>query len=211
MTRSTKTVEDTKGYNITVTGRNVQVTDAMKDYAIEKISKIDRLSERVIDVAVTMDIQKLDHKVDIVLKVNNWIIKSSASTTQMYASIDEAVHKMERQLYRHKNRIQDHHAKSTKEVDMNVNVIRRPEYADLDEINDDIEAETRRRQESAMRPHHIVASETKPLKTLSYDEAVVKMELSGDIFLVFRCENDQKLKVMYRRNDGHYGVLEPEG
>lgn len=210
MTRNTKIIEDSKGYNITVTGRNVHVTDAMKDYAIEKISKIERFSDRIIDVTVTMDIQKLDHRVDIILKVNHWIIKSSAATTQMYASIDEAVHKLDRQLRRHRKRIQEHQAKGVKVIDMNVNVIR-PNYGEVDLINEEIEEENRRRDEAQLHPHQIVSRETRPLKTLTSDEAIVKMELSGDLFLLFRSEADQKLKVMYRRGDGDFGVMEPEG
>ncbi|MDP1835656.1 MAG: ribosome-associated translation inhibitor RaiA [Chlamydiales bacterium] len=209
MARNAKILEANKGFNITVTGRNVHVTEPMKDYALEKISKIERFSDRIIDAMVTMDIQKLDHKVDIVLKVNHWIIKSSAVTTQMYASIDEAVHKLERQLQRHKKRIQEHQAKGLRVIDMNVNVIQSP-YTDLDEINDEIDAENRRRESNNMQPHHIVARETRALKTLSYEEAMTKMELSRDLFLVFRNEQDQKLKVMYRRSDGHFGVQEPE-
>ncbi len=210
MSRSTKTFDAAKGYEIHVTGRNVQVTDSMKDYAVEKIQKIERFSERIIDATVIMDIQKLDHRVDIILKVNHWTIKSSAVTTQMYASIDQAVHRIERQLQRYKTRIQEHQAKGVKVIDMTVNVIERPEPSDIDEVNEAIESENRRREESQMRVHKVVARETRPLKTLSNDEAIMKLELSGDLFILFRCENDQKLKVMYRRADGNFGVLEPE-
>ncbi len=209
MARKTKTVESDKGYNINVTGRHVQVTDSMKDYAIDKISKIERFSDRIIDVTVTMDIQKLDHRVDIVLKVNHWTIKSSATTNQMYASIDQAVHKLERQQRRYRTRIQDHQAKGLAVVDMNVNVFQRPEDLTA-EINDEIEAENRRQEIEAYRPHHIVSKETRPLKTLTPEEAVIKMELSRDKFLIFRSEDDRKLKVIYRRSDENYGIIEPE-
>ena len=103
MTDKTKTDH----YSISVTGRHVQVTDAMKQYAIEKVSKIERFSDRIIDVQVTMDIQKLDHIVDIVVKVNHTLIKSHATTTDMYASINTAVQKLERQVRRYKKRLQE--------------------------------------------------------------------------------------------------------
>ena len=210
MTRDTKSSEAVKGYNITVTGRNVHVTDAMKDYALDKVSKIERLSDRIIDVSITMDIQRIDHKCDLMMKVNHWVIKSSAVTTDMYASIDEAVHKLERQLRRHSKRLQDHQAAGVKVIDMRVNVLQRPEYADVEEINAEIERENDRRRAEKYQPHRVVAKETRPLKTLTYDEATLKLELSGDLFLLFRCESDQQLKVMYRRDDGNYAVLEPE-
>lgn len=205
----TKTVEN-REFTISVTGRNVHVTEAMKEYALEKVAKMERFSTQLIDASITMDIQKLDHKVDIILKVSHWVVKSSAVTTDMYASIDKAVHKLDRQLRRHQKRIHDHHAKGLKVVDMNVNVFHKP-FSDLEEINEEIEAENRRLEEQHVQIPEVVAQETRALKILSYDEAMSKLDLSGDFFLLFRHEVDQKLKVMYRRSDGHFGVQEPEG
>ncbi len=211
MNRKTKALEFVDaGYNVSVTGRNFQVTEAMKDYAIEKISKLDRFHSRIIDVNVIMDVQKLDHKVDIVMKVDQIKIKSHASSSDMYASIDMAVNKLDNQLRRYKERINDHHAKGVKVVDMNVNVIRAPELDELFEVNDEIESETANRRIDRYRPHEIVGKTTRPLKVLTPEEAIMKMELSGDAFLIFRAEHNKKLNVIYRRKDGNYGIIEPE-
>lgn len=199
-----------EGYKIHVTGRDVLVTDAMKDYAIEKLSKIERFTSRIIDVHVTMDIQKLDHRVDIVIKVDHIKIKSSATSTDMYASLDRAVEKIERQLRRYKTRIREHTAKPVNIVDLKVNVYKRPEDEELEDFNIDIEDQNREDMVERYRPHEIVKQETVPLKTLTFDEAVMKMELSLDSFLLFRHEEDQKLKVIYRRDDENYGVIEVE-
>ena len=199
-----------EGYEIHVTGRDVLVTDAMKNYAVEKIRKIERLSDRIIDVKVTMDIQKLEHRVDIVLKVDHVKIKSQASSTDMYNSIDRAVEKIERQLRRYKKKIRDHTAKSLNIVDLKVNVLQRPPEEDLLDINDDIEEENIKSLEDQYKPHEIVGVKTRALKTLNFDEAIMKMELSGDSFLIFRGEEDQKLKVIYRRKDENFGIIEVE-
>lgn len=201
-------VED--GYNVMVTGRHVLVTESMKDYLMDKLSKLERFSPRLIDLIATMDIQKFEHRVDLVLRFNNMKIKSHAACDDMYASIDRAVDKLQNQIRRYKNKIQDHHYKGLKEVDMNVNVIRPHQNDEINEINGDIESENMQRLVDSYRPHHVVSNETMPLKTLSLDEAIMKMELSGDVFLVYKAEEDQKLKVMYRRNDGNFGVIEPE-
>lgn len=199
-----------EGYKIHVTGRDVLVTDAMKDYAIEKLSKIERFTSRIIDVHVTMDIQKLDHRVDIVIKVDHVKIKSSATSTDMYASLDRAVEKIEKQLRRYKTRIREHTAKPINIVDLKVNVYKRPEEEEIEDFNIDIEDQNREDLVERYRPHDIVKQETVPLKTLTFDEAIMKMELSLDSFLLFRHEEDQKLKVIYRRNDENYGVIEVE-
>lgn len=211
MNRKAKAAEFLEvGYNITVTGRHVQITDAMKDYAMEKVAKIERFSHRIIDVIVTMDIQKLDHRVDIVLKVDHTKIKSTAITPDMYASIDKAVDKIQTQLRRYKTKLQDHQAKGRAVVDMSVNVVRHAREDELVELNDEIENETRRRLVDKYQPHVIESREVHALKTLSDGEAIMKMELSGDVFLIFRSEEDRKLKVIYRRDDGNYGIISPE-
>lgn len=197
-------------YTIHVTGRNVMVTDAMKDYAIEKVSKIERFSNRIIDVQITMDIQKVEHRVDITMKVGHTLIRSHAGGEDMYACIDKAVDKLESQLRRYKTKLQDHHARPLEMVDMRVNVYRAPKELEVDEVNDAIEEETARRLEEEFKPHEIVAEETMPLKQLTVDEAIMKMDLSGDWFLLFRNEADHKLNLIYRRNDGNYGLVHPE-
>ncbi len=200
-----------EGYKITIVGRHVHVTDSMKEYARDKISKIEHFSSRIIDVAVTMDIQKLEHKVDIVMKVDHIKLKVQASSNDMYVSIDKAVGKVIRKLRRYKSQIQDHQAKSISVIDMNVNVIKGPAgLGDIEEINLDIEDENRKALEDEYKVHQIVSQEKRPLKTLSSDEAIMKMDLSGDTFMVFRSEEDLKLKVIYKRADTNYGIIEPE-
>lgn len=212
MSRKSKAAEFLQDvYNISVTGRNVVVTDAIRDYAIEKVSKIERFSDRIIDILVTLDIQKIEHRVDIVAKVDHMKIKSHAVSDNLYASIDKAADKLEAQLLKYKDRIQDHHAKGVKVVDMNVNVLSSALDSEIVAINDDIEDENRRRLADKYRPHRIINREKRPLKTLTDGEALMKMDLSGDTFLIYLSEETQRLKVMYRRKDGDFGVIEPQG
>jgi ribosome hibernation promoting factor len=210
MTRKSKAAEFVQeSWDVQVTGRNVLVTDSMKDYAIEKLSKIERFSNRIVDINVIMDIQKLDHRVDIIAKVDNVKIKSHAASEQMYASIDMAVAKLTEQLRRYKTRIQDHQSLGHEEVAMQVNVYAPPTEEEL--INEEIEAENAQVEIDRFKLHKVVKQETRPLKTLTQNEAIIKMELSGDHFLIFRSEEDCKLKVIYRRSDDHYGIIAVEG
>lgn len=195
-----------EGYNITVTGRHVMVTDAMKDYAIEKVSKIERFTDRILEVVITMDIQKLDHRVDITMKVNHIKIKSSAISSDMYVSIDMAVHKIETQLLKYKQKLQDHQTRAVSEIDMRVNVIRPKELQELDEVNDAIIEESLKAEDS----FSLVPDDTRAMRTLTVEEAIMKMDLSQDAFLIFKEIDDQKVKVLYRRTDGNYGLIEPE-
>lgn len=199
--------EESLGYNISILGRNVQVTEAMKKYAWDKLTKVERLHTHIMDLHMTLDIQKLEHIVSIVAKFDHFKVKVQASSTDMYASIDKAVDRLQTKLRRWKHRIQEHAQKKLNVVDMRVNVLQRP-YDELEEYNAEIEAKNK--QDQAFIPHKIIGQDTRILKFLTADEAVMKMELSGDNFLIYRDEIDRNLKVIYRRKDGNYGVIQVE-
>lgn len=208
MAAQNKFEEDSSGYNINILGRHVLVTDAMKNYATEKLAKLERFHNHIIDVHVTLDIQKLEHIVLIVMKFDHIKITARAETTDMYVSIDEAVDKIQNQFRRWKDKIQDHTKKRIPISEMQVNIFERPD--DVTEYNKEIEYEVAKERASELKPGKVIGNKTIPLKMLRMDEAVMKMELSGDSFMVYRCEEDQKLKVIYRRTDGNYGIIKPE-
>lgn len=194
---------------VNVTGRHVMITEAMKDYAKEKTLKLERFGLRIWDINILMDIQKMQHIVKVEFKVNGFPLKSTAVSENMYASIDSAIDKVQAQLRRYKSRLTDHHAKGHKEIEMRVQVLERPKNLELVAINDEIDEENTRQVEDVLRPHSVVHVETRPLNELTQDEAIMKMELSEDLFLVYRNEEDKKLRVIYRRHDGNYGIIEP--
>lgn len=201
--------EDAAGYRIDVIGRNIQITDPIRAYIWDKLSKVERFHNHIMHVHVTLEIQKLEHVCTIILKIDHTQVKCQASSTDMYASIDRAIDRLQSLLSRYKSRIQDHHRKKSSIIDVQVNVLQRP-YNELEEINAEIENETIASELKHYRSPKIIGTETRPLKVLTIDEAVMKMDLSGDSFLLFRSEEDQKLKVLYRRTDGHYGLIQPD-
>ena len=125
----------------------------------------------------------------------------------MYSAIDKASDRIIKLIRRYKTKLQSTRAKHLSTVDVHVNVIK-PLQDDLAAINDDIIAENAHKEEDRYKLHEIVAKETIPLKTLTQDEAVMKMELSNDPFLIFRGEEDQKIKVIYRREDQNYSLVQ---
>jgi putative sigma-54 modulation protein len=198
--------EESLGYSIDIVGRNIEVTETMRAYIWNKIGKIERFHNHIMYVHIALELQKLEHFCTIVLKFNHLKIKVQASSTDMYVSIDEAINRLQAVISKYKSRIQDHHKKSLSAVDMEVNVIRRP-YDDLAEFNAEIEAANMQSTLSEYEAPKVIGKKTRPLKILRLDEAMMKLELSGDQFLAFRDEVDQKLKIMYRRVDGNYGLI----
>ncbi len=201
--------EKALGLRINILGRNVYVTESMKEYAFEKLSKIEKFHNHIMDIHVTMDVQKMEQSVIIMLHLEHFRVKVSASSTDMYASIDRAVEKLQTKIRRWKDRIQDHHKKPRSVIDMQVNVLKRP-FTDLDLINEAIEMENAVEEMERYEAPQIIGTDSRSMKTLTTEEAIMKMELSDDGFMLYRGEEDRKLKVIYRRNDGNYGLILPE-
>ncbi len=193
--------------SVSVSGRHVLITEAIKTYACEKVKKLEHYSKDILDVAITMDIQRQEHRVDILVRIGHFVIKVHASSNDMYASIDRAVDKLVAKFMKYKSRMQAHHNKDLTTVSLEADVIRAP-FRQEDAINDDIEEENFKELEEDYT-HQIISRESVVLKTLTADEAVMKMDLSGDPFLIYRSEEDQNVKVIYRRKDGDYNLVAP--
>jgi putative sigma-54 modulation protein len=197
-----------EGYTIYVVGKHFQVTEAIRNYVWEKLARIEKIADQIIDITVTLDTQKLEHSCSILMNFIHFHIKVGASTDNIYSAIDKAADRIVKLVRRYKTKLQSHRAKDVATVDIHVNVIK-PLQDDLKEINDDIAAENARENQDRLKMmHEVVAKETMPLKTLTQDEAVMKMEISDDPFLIYRSEEDQLLKVIYRREDRNYGLVQ---
>ena len=196
-----------EGYTIYVVGKHIEITDAIRNYVWEKLSRIEKIADQIFDITVTLDAQKLEQSCSILMNFIHFHVKVKASTDNMYASIDKAVDRLVKLIRRYKTKMQSHRAKDVSTVDIHVNVIKALKD-DVAAFNDDIEAENARVKEEEFELHKVVAKEMMPLKTLTQDEAVMKMEITDDPFLIFKSEEDQKIKVIYRREDRDYGLVQ---
>ena len=208
MAQSPKDFDDQE-YNIAVTGKNIEITKPIRDYVDEKIAKIEMITNHIIDIHVRLDVQKLNHVVDIILKFSHFKVNVRANTENMYSAIDKAFERLYTKLRKWKSRIQDHHAKGVAVTEMEVNVLAHAQH-EIEEINEEIIDENNLTLEKDFAPPKVVKKKRRPLKMLTLDEAVMKMELSDNHFMIFRGEEEQGLKVIYRRRDGSYGIVSPE-
>ncbi|MBS0625048.1 MAG: ribosome-associated translation inhibitor RaiA [Verrucomicrobia bacterium] len=198
---------DNQGYNISVVGKHFQITDAINNYVFEKMNKVERIADQIIDVIATLDAQKMAFTCSIMMNFVHFHVKVSASTDNMYSAIDKATDRLITLIRKYKTKLQSRRFRDLTTVDIHVNVIK-PLSDDLKAINEDIEAENARIESEKYNLHQVVAKDTMKLKTLTQDEAIVKMEISDEPFLIFRSEEDQKMKVIYRRPDQNYGIVQ---
>lgn len=198
--------EDAQGYDIHIDAKNFPLTEPMRLHIWNKLTKIERFHNHILKAHVILEIRKMEHICTITCHFNHLQTKVEASSTDMYASIDRAIQKLQTLFRKWKGKIQDYHKKPMKEVDMVVNVLRRPPEDSTEEINAEIEAQSMQDWVSGK----VVETKAHPLKTLTTEEAVMKIELSGDHFIVYRDEVDHKIKVIYRYSEDHYAIMQVE-
>ena len=193
-------------YRVVVDGKNVTITNPIRDYVMEKLAKTEKLSTGIIDVVVRLEVHKLEHECAIMMRSSHMAIKIHAITGDLYSAIDKAFDKLRTKFLRWKTRIQSHHAKGVSAIDMEVQVLEHLAHLDEERDQDIVEENNATLQKGVERPK-IVKKKTRPLKTLTLDEAWMKMDLTSDAFMVYRSEDDRTIKVIYRRRDGGYGVI----
>lgn len=225
--------EQGETYTVAISSKNIEITSPIKDYILEKIQKVERLTTHFLEIDVRLELQKFHHIVSILMCFGTLRIKIEASEDNMYASIDRAFAKLENKLRRWKGQIQDHRAEKPGVVDIMVNVLHKPSnIAHLHENIEDrgspsssIELSTEESVEKFNREVEdwekiyyseenwlpkVKKTKVKSLKTLNLQEAIMKMEFSGDNFLLYRDEEDLRLRILYRRRDDSFGIMEIE-
>jgi len=218
MTQRMKEMQMDNGERITIFGRNLEITSPMREHIISKLKKIEEMTPPIIGAHVYLDIQREDHHVEIEYKFSHFRIvvnhavtkRSQAKMDDMYHAIDIACDKLKRKVRRWKTRIQEHHGKKPQEIEEKSIRVLDQKTAYLDEINDEIEDVTVKKLEEEFAPPKVVKHKKRQIPMLTMEEATMRIDLSGDYFLVYRGQEDQKLKVMYVRRDHTLGILDIE-
>jgi putative sigma-54 modulation protein len=172
---------------VTVTGKNVEVTDALRDYSEKKAAKVNKFFEKSpVGAQVTLSTERGKHIVDITIQVNGLLLRGEEKTNDMYASIDGAIDKIERQVHKYKTRINRRLHNDNKVV-----------ISPVIHMEESIAPVIKRTKRFTVKP-------------MSDEEAVMQMDLLGHDFFVFSNSETDEINVVYRRKDGNYGLIEPE-
>ena len=177
------------------TDKKVNLPNAIHAYAEKKVGKLDRFFKEDATAAVTFSLEKERlNRVEITIRSNGTIFRVSESTSDMHASIDAAVTTLERQIRKNKTRLEKRLRQGAFE-----------RVLDLDELSSFAPDEPEEGE------YHVVRSKRFPIKPMTRDEAILQMNLLGHSFFAFKDEgSDGRFAVVYRRNDGGYGIIEDE-
>lgn len=183
---------------IVVTGRHVEVTDAMRDYARKKIEGLHLDYPRIIEAKVVLDVQKHHNqqKAEIILFcANHIVIEVDTTTTDIYASIDESISKIARRMRKFKTRMLKSH---------------RPRKGSVKHVEEHVFEESALETEAEHIEPAYVHKENYKIRPLYPDEAMLDLAMSDRSFVVFENAKTHKVAILYRRKDGEYGLIEPE-
>lgn len=177
---------------ITVTFRNMEPSDVLRDYAIERMKKVKKFVEGFVEANVVLSIKKFRHMAQVTILAAGAKIVGQEETNDMYSAIDLVVDKIEKQVKRHQDKVKDKKSVSSiKSRTVGVNIL------------------SYDRSEGGNAPR-IIKSERYLAKPMYLDEAVMQLDVLDNEFLVFTDAQSETVNVLYKRRDGDYGLIEPE-
>lgn len=176
--------------NIHITVKNIELTDAIKSYVEKKVAKVKRYFDQVIDVNVVLDVHKNVHLAEVLVNAKGVFLKGAEKSEDLYASIDLAVDKIDRQLVKYKSKL-----KNKKLIDKKFEQPLKLDVYNVDSLDAD-------------DPVSIITKDI-PVKPMDVEEAVMQMDLLNKNFFVFRNAKSSEVNVVYKRDDGNIGLITP--
>jgi putative sigma-54 modulation protein len=183
---------------IVVTGRHIEITEAIRDYSHKKIESLHLDYPRIIEAKVILDVEHHRQIAEIILFCADHIhIEVKSTTEDIYASIDESIAKIARRMRKFKTRLLKSHRPRK---DGSIRHLEEKVFN-----SDDLQ-----HSEEEDVIHSYVHQEQYKVRPLYPDEAIMDLEISDRPFVVFHNQKTHKLAIMFRRKDGDYGLIEPE-
>ena len=173
--------------NIYIRGEKLEITDAMKSYAKEKLERLSKyVKDSDVNANLLFKINGIKQKLEVTIPLKNFTLRVEEVGDDFYAVVDTAVDKLERQIRKNKTRLENKQVKSRIDFD----------YMSFDEKDEE-------------NANKIVRRKQVELKPMDEEEAILQMELLGHDFYVFKnIDKDGKISVLYRRKNNDYGLIE---
>lgn len=171
---------------ITVRGRNVDISNSLRDYVEKKVGRLERQFDSAIAATATLSVERDRHTVEVTMPLGGLVLRGEETTGDMYSAVDLVVDKLERQIDKYKTRVS-----------------RRLRSGEEKLIAEQVES-------GGDRDPRVVRTKRFNLKPMTLDEAVLQLGLIGHDFFIFTNAESERINVLYRRKDGNYGLIEPE-
>ena len=172
---------------LNIRGDKLVVTDAIKNYIEEKISKLDKYFDNN-DIEAKIVVKTANNKdiIEVTIPTNKYTLRAEERNDDLYASIDLIVDKLERQIRKNKTKLNDRYKKENF-MDFNFDFIDEFENKDEEDL--------------------IVKRKVIDIKPMDEEEAILQMELLNHDFFMFKNIDEECISVLYKRKDGKFGIL----
>jgi putative sigma-54 modulation protein len=182
--------------NINIRGERFELTDALKEYVEKKLSKLERYFEAPLtsEVNVTLSVIKDLHSIEVTIPLPGVLLRAEERNNDMYASIDLVLDKLERQIRKHKTKVNRKYRQEGGLRTLFKETFEASAAARIYEDEDELE---------------VVRTKRFTLKPMDVEEAILQMNMVGHNFFVFSNSDTEEVNVVYKRNDGKYGLIEP--
>ena len=176
----------------TVRGKNIDITPSLREYVEKRVGKVTKYFDNVGEISVVLTASKGRHTVEVTVPIPGGVLLRGEETTMdMYTSIDLVVEKLERQIRKHKTKLE----RRFREAGFHA-----------EEVKDAVTAPGR---EDEGEEYEVVKQKHFVVKPMDVQEAIMEMNLLNHSFFVFRDAQTEEVSVVYRRDDGKYGLIEP--
>ena len=170
-------------------GKGMEVTDSLKARVEKKLTKLERYFQDDVEAQIRISQERGNRNiVEITISVGSVILRAEEVSNDMYMSIDRAVDKLNRQIRRHRTKLEKRLRAGAFE----------PVANELAEPEEEVAT------------YDLVRVKKFPVKPMHVDDAIAQMELLGHTFFLFMNEETDSMCVLYLRSDGSYGLLQPE-
>jgi putative sigma-54 modulation protein len=175
---------------ITITGKNIELTDGLKEAVEERLSKLEKYFAPDTEVYVTLSVEKERQKIEVTIPMKGNVIRAEQVSNDMYVSIEVVEELIERQLKKYRNKI-----------------VTKQQSADKFFAEEYLASDADGEDEEEIK---IIRSKRFGIKPMYPEDACLQMELLGHDFFVFLNAETEEVNVVYKRKGNTYGLIEPE-
>ncbi|MDR0268701.1 ribosome hibernation-promoting factor, HPF/YfiA family [Paenibacillus sp.] len=181
--------------NLTIRGQHIEVTEALKDYVDKKLCRLDKYFDAPLasEGYVTLNVVRGLHTVEVTIPLPGVMLRAEDRSDDMYASIDAVVDKLERQVRKHKTKLNRKFRQEGSLKTLAVETASTGAAPSEQQVEEEFE---------------VVRTKRFTLKPMDVEEAILQMNMVGHNFFVFSNIDTQEVSVVYKRNDGKYGLIE---
>ncbi|MCM3663579.1 ribosome-associated translation inhibitor RaiA [Mesobacillus subterraneus] len=180
--------------NYNIRGENIEVTPAIREYVEKKVAKLERYFTESPNANVNVNLkvyQDKKSKVEITIPMKDLVLRAEELHDDMYAAIDLITDKLERQIRKHKTKVNRKFREKDSLKDF------APIFTEVEQVEDEDDLE-------------VVRTKSFDLKPMDSEEAILQMNMLGHSFYVFTNAETNQTNVVYKRNDGRYGLIEAQ-